>query len=157
MNSPETIQFIFMSVATPNLEDLRKRSGSPTMQHLYDSTLTLYQEYLHAKDTDKKLIMTHPHHDPLEIDDQEDAKKHKPVGSVTLKTDLTRAHSLASKAGFVATQTMLTRAFILRERVTEALENQWRVGFLDESALVIEYLKPAQFCLMNTPGPQNIH
>lgn len=157
MTKISKISFVFAAVSTLNLEELRQRTGSRNLQHLYDTTLSIYDEYLDAKEAGRKLVMTHPAHDSIEIDDREDPRKHRNVGIITISTDLARAQALAVKGGFVATQNMLTRAFILRERITDAFEHQWRVGFLIEAEQKIQYLKREQFCLMNMPGPQQIH
>lgn len=157
MADVSSISFIFKAATSPNLEDLRRRSSSPSLQHLYNDTLNFYEEYLRAREAGYKLVMTRPDQEHgIEIDDEEHPVMHKPMGIITLKTDLTRAHALATLGGFVATQNMLTRAFILRERVTEAVEYGWRVGFLDQSAVRIEYQPSARFSLMDMPSPTTL-
>jgi|GEM_PF-6340926 hypothetical protein len=154
MANVSTISFMFKAAATLNLEDLRSRAGSPTMRHLFEETLNLYEEYLIARDAGCKLVMTHPDHaDGYEIDDAEHPVNHKPVGIVTLTADLTRANQVAARGGFVATQNMLTHAFMLRERVTEAFEQGWDVGYFNEQESRIQYYPRARFCLMDSPAP----
>lgn len=158
MADAQRLTFLFTAVTSPNLVSLQKRSSSPNLQHFFSDTVKFYEEFLIARDGGYKLLMVPPGssgepRESYEIDDKEEPGKHTPRGFVTITTDLTQINAVSARGGFVDSRNMLTKAFILRERVIDAIENGWRVGFYKDGDDKVTFQSPKRFSPMDNPGP----
>lgn len=141
-NSPRHIQFTFMTATSGNYQTLLERVGVIESKDLVNLALHYFEIYMRgACGEDLPLVMYNPHTLKVyEIDDKE-SPVHHAAEELQFTVNNDHFEETANRLKIANASEMMTRAFIILERICDLEEAGWLVGCYDKKEKVIDAIE----------------
>jgi hypothetical protein len=137
--APKQLAFYFMTATSGDYDRLLKRANLVRVQDIVNLALRYYELYAIGKaDKDKVLVMVDPKGEEAFALNDDPTDNHQIADPISLTVENSNLETLANALKVDSAPALLTRAFVLLEKVLDAQESGWSIGIYNETENAVD-------------------
>ncbi len=140
--TPKELAFYFMTATSGDYDRLMKRANLVRIQDVVNLALHYYQLYVFGKaGKDNVLVMVDPKGEEAFALNDDPTDHHKFADPISLTVENDNLEAMANGLKLESVPDMLTRAFVLFEKILDAQESGWSIGIYNETENAVDLVE----------------
>lgn len=140
--APKELAFYFMTATSGDYDSLMKRANLVRIQDVVNLALFYYELYAIGKtDKNKVLVMVDPKGEEALALNDDPTDNHTFADPISLIVENDNLEALSNGLKLESVSDMLTRAFVLFEKVLDAQESGWSIGIYNDTENAVDLVE----------------